>query len=356
MIVGSPGRDTIEGGSGDDLLLGLAHDDIYVFKNGYGTDQFADVDGAQSSGEEILDFSGVTNALDISMSISGFTASAGTGNLLSIGNVTSPNVPNLVAGFVWIDQIKLGSGSDTFAITALPSNHRIDIIDVGGNDTYDFDLDEADAAQSVAGVNIDDGAGGADQIDLDLFSTGFDIYLHPQAVLLNNLNVTFTGVETLNLTDHAVATTITTQPGSGPTELQVKSGVTIKSHTGGNIELLARGDFTLQAGGLIQTTGNVTIRGDHTNVVSTTIDLLGTINADNVAVFGNTHNDTVNVTNVTSGSETTISTNAGDDTINIQTRPLTPIRPFMPVRVTIRLMSGRLPQQQTEPRMASGRF
>ena len=48
-----------------------------------------------------------------------------------------------------------------------------------------------------------------------------------------------------------------------------------------------------------------------------TIDLLGTINADHVTVYGNGDNDTVNVGNVTSGSETTILTYAGADTINI---------------------------------------
>jgi len=79
-----------------------------------------------------------------------------------------------------------------------------------------------------------------DRIDLDLVSTGFDVYLHPQAVLLNQLNITFnTGVELLNLIDHAADTTVTTAPNSGFSTLLVKSGVTVKSFTGGPIELLA---------------------------------------------------------------------------------------------------------------------
>ena len=134
------------------------------------------------------------------------------------------------------------------------------------------------------------------------------------------LNLTFNaGVEELHLTDHASQTTVTTAPGSGFTTLLIKSGVTINSVTGGNIELLARGDFSLEAGAFINTTGNVTIRGDYNdNQGGSTIDLFGEINADQVAVFGSSGNDTVNIGNVASGSETTISTGAGSDTINVQ--------------------------------------
>ncbi len=312
-IVGSPGKDTIEGGSGNDVLVGLSNDDTYVFNNGYGTDQFADF-----YGHEILDFSGASADLDLAMADPvtvvvagvptniGFTARAGTGNTLSIDIQT------------WIEFLKLGTGTDDFAITRLPT-HQINITDAGGSDTYDFDFAPSDVAQSIARVDIVDDDGSPDRIELDVDSTGFDVYLHPLAVLLNNLNLTFNeGVEQLILTDHAADTTVTTAPGTNT--LLIKSGVTITSATtNAPIELLARLDFTLETGALVATTGNVTVRGDNENNNSTgaTINLLGTINADNVTVYGNGDIDTVNVTNVTSGSETTIYAGGGNDTINV---------------------------------------
>ncbi|MBT6144559.1 MAG: hypothetical protein HOH74_03955, partial [Gemmatimonadetes bacterium] len=286
IILGSPGKDTIDGGSGNDLLSGTFHDDTYEFDEGYGTDQFVDVDGDVSSGHEILDFSGATSSLSFTLADSGFTATGGSGNLLNIGSIVQSG-----SGFTWIEDVKLGSGSDTATITALPT-HLVDLIDAAG-----------------------------DAIDLTLNSTGHDIYLHPAAVLMGNLHVSFdAGLKTLNLTDDATATRITTQS-TGPDKLLVKSGVTIKSSTGGDIEMLARGDFALQTEAHVETAGKVTIRGDHANVISggSTIDLIGTVKANRVAVHGNIDNDTVNVTNVTSGSETTISAGNGDDTVNVGT-------------------------------------
>ena len=303
-LLGSPGKDSLDGGSGDDILLGLSNEDTYVFENGYGTDQFVDYKAL-----ETLDFSGVTDALQGSMSNDGITFNAGAGNSLVIDQ------------FATIKMVKLGSGSDHFDVTKLPGHH-LDITDAGGADIYDFDFDFSDSAQAVASVNIQDNDGSIDRIELDVDSTGFDVHLHPLEVLLNNLELTFNvGIEQLALTDHAAVTTVTTAPDSGLTTLLLKSGVTITSALGGLIELLARDDFIMQAGAFITTTGNVVIRGDDDDVDSTgaTIDLLGTINANGVAVYGGDDNDTVTIGNVTTGSETTISTYAGADTINIRT-------------------------------------
>ncbi|MBT7430109.1 MAG: hypothetical protein HN783_09900, partial [Ilumatobacter sp.] len=376
QILGSPGVDTITGGAGDDLLAGFAHNDIYIFDDDFGTDQFIDFDGEaydddyeatytpatddpatpedesqdpllghwdrggplkNRTGQETLDFSRVSASLSFTISDDGFTAAAGD-NELSFTNFVDDDSPD----FAWIKVLRTGSGGDTTAITALPT-HRLDVSDAGGNDTYDFDLDEADAAQSNLRVHItkDSTTTSSDQIDLDVDSTDtpnstptnstqHDIYLHPLEVRLNNLHVTFdAGIETLNLTDDAAATTITTRPNDspsmpngGPDKLLVKDGVTIKSSTGGDIELLARGDFTLEAKAHVETTGDVTIRGDHLTdgIVGTTIDLLGTIRADRVAVRGNAGNDTVNVTNVLSLAETTVSAGAGNDIVNVATQ------------------------------------
>ena len=305
IIVGSPGKDTIEGGSGDDTILGLANDDTYVFKDGYGTDKLVDY-----SGHETLDFSGATSDLSLSMSAdfdAAFTSDAGAGNHLAID------------GLFYVDTVKLGTGNDHFSITELPL-HQLNITDAGGTDTYDFDLDATDVAQSVARVDIVDNGGSTDHIDLDVDLTGFDVYLHPQAVLLNNLNLTFnTGVEELHITDHAADTTVTTAPTTGPSTLLVKTGVTITQAMGGDIELDARGDFTQQAGSLIETTGDVVIRGDVDDVdpPGAVITLLGTINAHHVAVYGSAHNDTVIIGKVT--SETDVYAGDGDDTIHVGT-------------------------------------
>src|SRR5262249_38204914 len=157
------------------------------------------------------------------------TADAGTGNSFSIEGFifiqTQANFSNFQ-----IAQLTTGTGNDHLSATALPL-YQLNIVDPGGADTYDFTLDQAAVAQSGARVDIVDNGGTPDRIDLDVDSTGdptnFDIYLHPQAVLLNNLNLTFnTGVEELHITDHAADTTVTTAPGSGFDTLLIKSGVT----------------------------------------------------------------------------------------------------------------------------------
>ena len=81
----------------------------------------------------------------------------------------------------------------------------------------------------------------------------------------------------------------------------------------------ARGDFTQQAGSLIETTGDVVIRGDVDDVdpPGAVITLFGTINANHVTVYGSGQNDTVIVGKVT--SETDIYAGDGDDTINVGT-------------------------------------
>ena len=324
IIVGSPGKDTIDGGSGDDVLLGLANDDTYVFGNGYGTDKLVDYHGMQT-----LDFSGMTDNLTLAMTDIdaniGLTANAGTGNSLVLDSL----VP--------IDLVKLGKGNDNFAITKLP-NHQFNITDEGGSDIYDLDFDAADAAKSVARLDIFDKAGTTDRIDLDLDSTGFDIYLHPLQVLLNNLNLTFNaGVEQLNLTDHASAaegTTITTEPTAGPKLLLIKSGVTITQANGGDIDLRARGDFTLETGALVQTTGDVDIYADEDNVdpPGATILVLGQIVADDATVHGTDNNDTITIGAVNAVTEMTVYAGTGNDTINVG----------MPAPGTVDAISGNL--------------
>ena len=318
FIFGFSGNDIIEGGQGDDLITGGYGSDTYVFIGNYGKDALVDYDGEETldfSGEylsyngEPMDISGTpNNNLLLTLSDTGFTASAGSDNYLELNNS------------FYIKEVRLGQGDDHFAITALPDDHHLDITDAGGNDTYDLDLDDFDTAQPVASVDITDNGGSVDRIELDVDSTGFDIYLHEFAVLLNNLNLTFNdGVEFIDITDHAEDTTVTTSPGSGLTTLLVKSGVTITSQTGGPIDLNAVDDFIFQDGAFIITTGDVTIRADyiddHNGAI---IDLLGNIYADTVEVHGNSSNDTVTIGNVTSGSETTIWTYAGADTINIR--------------------------------------
>jgi Ca2+-binding RTX toxin-like protein len=329
-ILGSPGIDTIVGGSGNDMMTGLNNNDTFVFDNGYGTDTFADY-----YGKAYLDFSGVTSNLAISISDAGLTVDDLNGNVFSVEGFIalqqqeflSKDVPQvLVKKFIdfQIVELKTGTENDHVAVTALP-HYRMDIIDAGGSDTYDFDFDAADVAQDVARVNIVDTSGNTDQIDLDVDSTGFAIYLHvqpdqnPQEVLLYHLNLTFSpAVEKLNITDHAAQTTVTTT--NGLTNLVVRSGVTITSAVNGPIELVAKDDFIMEVGAVITTLGNVVVRGDDdtdADVEGATIKLFGTIHAAAVTVYGNGDNDTVNISNVASGAPTTVYASDGDDTINV---------------------------------------
>ena len=89
MILGSPGKDTIEGGSGRRCDPGLANDDTYVFNNGYGTDKFVDYHG-----KENLDFSGATNGLDP-------VACSSAGSLLASCSLPMPAQVNHLAVDVW---------------------------------------------------------------------------------------------------------------------------------------------------------------------------------------------------------------------------------------------------------------
>ncbi|WP_157100266.1 hypothetical protein [Rhodoplanes sp. Z2-YC6860] len=326
VILGSPGKDTIDGGTGNDTITGLANDDTYVFENGYGKDVFADF-----SGKAYLDFSAVTDNLVIGISDGqpgdGLEVDEGTGNSFSIQGFIFIQQQTNYSDFQ-IAQLKTGTGNDHLTATALPL-YALNIVDAGGHDTYDFDLDQADVAQSVARVDIVDNGGSPDLVNLDVDSTDltdpahpthFDIYLHPQEVLLNHLDLTFnTGVEQLHLTDRAAATAITTKPGSGFSTLLIKTGVTITQASGGDIELDARGDFTQQAGSLIETTENVVIYSDVDDVAppGAVITLFGPINANHVTVYGTDDNDTVNVGRVT--SPTDVYAGAGDDTINVGT-------------------------------------
>jgi hypothetical protein len=304
IIVGSPGKDTIEGGDGNDTLMGLTSDDTYVFKNGYGTDKLVDYHGV-----ETLDFGSATANLTLTMSAdfnAAFTADAGSGNHL------------VIDGLLHVGTVELGTGTDHFSITQLPFN-QLNITDAGGTDTYDFDLDKTDVAQDPARVDIVDNGGTSDHIALDVDSTSFDIYLHPQAVLLNRLNLTFNpGVEELHLTDHAADSTITTAP-AGPGALLIKTSVTITQATGGDIKVNARGDFTQQAGSLIETAGDVVVRAGVAVVAppGVAITLFGTINANHVTVYGSGQNDTVAISQVASATD--VYAGDGNDTINVGT-------------------------------------
>ena len=175
-------------------------------------------------------------------------------------------------------------------------------------------------ARAPASLAINDKAGATDLIELDVDSTGYDIYLHPLAVLLHELDLTFNaGVEQLALTDHADDTTITTAP-NGPTLLLIKDGVTITQASGGDIALRARGDFELRANALVQTAdGDVDIYADvnAVNPDGATITVLGRIIAKQVTVHGTDQSDTVTVGKVVSGSPMTVLAGDGDDTVNV---------------------------------------
>ncbi|MHC5112285.1 MAG: beta strand repeat-containing protein, partial [Planctomycetota bacterium] len=331
IVLGSPGKDTIIGGSGDDYITGYNNDDTFKFDDGYGIDTFFDFDG-----KTVLDFSQVNANLDVTVSDAGFRAITGDGSqhnlfianfigisqLPEIDPLTGLETGNLKYPDFQIAEVEIGAGNDDVLVTALPG-YLIKFVDNGGNDTYDFDLEKADT-DKFARADVTDNSGSPDRIELDINSTGHTIYLHPQAVLLNQLNLTFnTGVEQLYITDNnPTKTWVGTKSGSGFEDLLIKTGVTIKSVPGKEIELRARDDFIFQSGALIETDTDVSkviIRADQdSDSEGATIDLFGTIKADEVEVYGNSQGDTVNVGNVQSGVETTIWTYGGTDTINVQ--------------------------------------
>ncbi|HSB87529.1 MAG TPA: hypothetical protein VLD86_14555, partial [Ilumatobacteraceae bacterium] len=88
----------------------------------------------------------------------------------------------------------------------------------------------------------------------------------------------------------------------------------------GAIDLLAGDDVIAAAGSVIVAGRSVTIRGDDNeqdNLNGATIALAGTITADTVLITGGPDDDTVSLTNVQPGAETTVSTLGGLDIIRV---------------------------------------
>jgi hypothetical protein len=88
----------------------------------------------------------------------------------------------------------------------------------------------------------------------------------------------------------------------------------------GAVDLLVGDDVIAAAGSVMIAAAMVTMRGDDNdqdNLDGTRIDLAGAITADTVLITGGPDDDTVNLTNVQPGAETTVDTLGGADTIRV---------------------------------------
>ena len=96
-LIGDNNGNVIEGGAGEDYMVGHTGDDVYKFKDGWGADTVIELDG---EGTDVLDFSGITQ--DLTFTIHSGGAVSVTDGVNTVGPVNS------------IEKLIDGSGDDTF--------------------------------------------------------------------------------------------------------------------------------------------------------------------------------------------------------------------------------------------------
>ncbi len=139
------GDDALAGTTGNNTLDGGAGDDLYHFKDSFGTDTIVD-----SAGNDTLDFSSLTGNLSIDLSQTSF--SDGNGNTVSwtgsvienaiggTGNdtLTSSTDDNILAGYEGDDTYVLTSSFGEDTIIDTDGINRLDISHFGGGVTIDM--------------------------------------------------------------------------------------------------------------------------------------------------------------------------------------------------------------------------
>jgi len=114
--------------------------------------------------------------------------------------------------------------------------------------------------------------------------------------------------------------TLTAKESSGiADDLKLISGASITS-AAGDVTLLAGDNILLEAGTVVSAAGRVAITGDYEkdDIGGTVIELLGSVSGNSVEVLGNVGDDQVAVASITTLTQTTISTGAGNDIIHIR--------------------------------------
>lgn len=255
------------------VLSRVAIDGIYNLKNLSSTQGSVKVDIAQ----------GTAN-------ISKVQAQSGTVNLKTVGQLVDVNTvgADIIAQNA-ILQATAGIGSSSNAIDTAVS--RLEANGSGGmwiNNTGNL---------SIGGISP----------MIGLTITG-DLSLTNAGSVTVSENVTASG-------NVQVTTTDTQNQGE---DIEVGANTKVES-TGASISLLAGDNFTLNPTGTIAAATQIAIKGDYGNAdaVGSTIDIRGTLQAPVVEITGDSNNDRVNLTNVSTGSPVTIRTLDGDDTINI---------------------------------------
>ncbi|MCU0916652.1 MAG: Ig-like domain-containing protein, partial [Planctomycetes bacterium] len=190
---GGAGNDVLEGGAGNDTLQGGADNDTYVFRNGFGADTFLD-----STSQESMDFGTVTAPVSVVLNGSEvrFSINGGTVAVQTGAKVTS---------------IILGPGNDTLKVEAFPA-YRVYVQDKGGDDSYEFRLAEARATITAAdlcavtsGVDILDEQGAQDRVFVEQVSSVYPLHLNPGQVTNGSVSIDFRGMEGVTIFGNGAA-------------------------------------------------------------------------------------------------------------------------------------------------------
>jgi Ca2+-binding RTX toxin-like protein len=204
-------------------------------------------------------------------------------------------------------------GEDTDAeltASSLILNAATGIGDPGNPLETEVEMIEADAG--AGGIWIDNTG--------DLVIGG----ISAQVGLRGEGDIVVTASSPLTLNEDVISSsdiTLTAADSDGPGDNLIISTGSEISTTGGTVTLQAGDDFTLQAGAVVSASEQVLIHVDYgdADASGSTIEISGQIYGTSVEITSQDDEDTVFLTNVTSGSPTTVSTGAGTDTINIQT-------------------------------------
>jgi Ca2+-binding RTX toxin-like protein len=178
-LTGNDLDNALEGGAGNDTLIGGLGNDLYVFDattapgGDLGSDLIVETDAADA-GTDLLDFSANTAAVRVDL-----------GSAVQqpvMGTVAAPQLYlTLSAGNV-ISHVTGGAGNDTLTGNALDN-----VFEGGeGDDTYVFDLDNANGVDAIAET---DDTGGVDTLDFSAtsnFAIVVDLSTVAAQVLANN--------------------------------------------------------------------------------------------------------------------------------------------------------------------------
>jgi hypothetical protein len=143
VVVGGTGSDTFWSLSGDKTLDGGADDDTYLFTSDWGTDWIVEGPGG---GFDIMDFSGISDRLDASVSSIIVTEDA------NAAMHASQEIESLITG----------GGIDTVDIEGYTNELAVQTL--GGSDTVNFG--DAGSMDNVTGAIVLDGGTGFDRLNL----------------------------------------------------------------------------------------------------------------------------------------------------------------------------------------------